>query len=259
MKKTLLFTSMFIFAALSGYAQKSYSDDFQSYSDGYDITLEDVYDINTDKTESATVVVDAADANNLCIEMVGVPDSTGLTFKIKSGDAFSGFTADDNGDYIYKARIYTELAGTAKLNIYGTTGLENIVVGSTDATDWTEVTTTFTVNTTEAVYPTFVVYSWKNQKVYIDDVQIYKDGATAIRDINNADVNVYPNPAANTVFLNGTANVESVEICDITGRKAMNTTLQAGNKIDVSALQQGVYLIKVSTDQGTKVVKFIKK
>ena len=261
MKKTLLFISLFVIASLNSFGQKSYSDDFESYTAGDDLTALDVYSIVTSKTKSATVVDDPVNSgNNKCGMMEGVTDSTGLTFKIASGEAFSGFTNADNGDYVFSVKVMTELGGKTKVKIYGKTDIENVVEGETTDKTWKTVSCTFTVNTQGTINPVFVIYSWKNQKVYFDDIEIKKAGSTAIKPIKEDNsVKVYPNPANNVLYVSGSSEVRNVEVCDLAGRKAIGVNEMAGDKIDVSSLKKGVYLVKVTTDSGTKVMKVIKK
>ena len=260
MKRTLLFTLLLLFVSLGMYGQKTFSDNMESYSDGYDITKENVYNIIPEKTKAATIVIDPANSANKCIVMEGLDDGTnGLTLKIGSGSAFEGFTPEDNGDYIFRAKIKTELAGKIKLTIYGTKGIENLIVAETTAKEWDEISCTFTVNTTEAVYPVFIVYSWKNQKVYIDDVLIQGNGITAIRDIDFNEISIYPNPVTDVLNIKGVSYAKRVDITDLSGRTAISVSELSGNKIDVAGLQRGVYLMKVTTDKGIKVVKLVKK
>jgi hypothetical protein len=261
MKRSLLFVFIaFVAFPVLNAQTVVYSDDFQGYSDGYDITLEDMYSIAANKTKSAIIVKDSDDANNLCVEISGLDDGThGLTFKIGSGAIAEGFTEKDNGNYTFKGRVKSELGGKVKLTIYGTADIENLENGSTLEKTWTEVTTTFTINTQDTIYPTFVVYSYKNQKVYFDDVQLIKEDATSIRKVNNVDVSIYPNPVCNAVIFNGTSDVRSVEINDITGRKAISVNEVSGNRLDVSGLKNGIYIMKVTTDNGVKVLKFLKR
>ncbi|TDE06963.1 T9SS type A sorting domain-containing protein [Flavobacterium sandaracinum] len=70
---------------------------------------------------------------------------------------------------------------------------------------------------------------------------------------------LYPNPVTNTLFLNSlNQKIEKVEIYSITGAlvKSIEKDVDA---IDVSNLNIGSYLVKVSTDQGTSTKRIIKK
>ena len=68
---------------------------------------------------------------------------------------------------------------------------------------------------------------------------------------------VYPNPAANYLTINGVNGLREVSVIDVTGRTVM--TLGATNSIDVSSLAAGVYMVRVATEQGVGMQKFVKE
>ena len=69
--------------------------------------------------------------------------------------------------------------------------------------------------------------------------------------------NIYPNPSKGLVYIN-TLEPVSVEVIDVLGKivfSAKNIS-NAGN-IDISSLQKGVYLVKVSNESGSETKKII--
>jgi hypothetical protein len=71
------------------------------------------------------------------------------------------------------------------------------------------------------------------------------------------EIKLYPQPARGTVYLQSQNNIMQYEIYSIQGQ-----TLQSGNiennSLDISSLPTGLYLIKVSDDQGrSKVLKLV--
>lgn len=83
--------------------------------------------------------------------------------------------------------------------------------------------------------------------------------ALGVDDNMLSQVSVYPNPTSNVLNLQTPANVEinSVGLYDILG-KQVNARLNNGT-INVSALSQGVYLLKVVTSAGTLTKKIVKQ
>ena len=73
---------------------------------------------------------------------------------------------------------------------------------------------------------------------------------------------VYPNPAGTTLNLNihSSANpVKELLILNQTGQVIMRmNALEADSKLDISALNSGLYLIRISTDEGVFSQRFIK-
>ena len=67
-------------------------------------------------------------------------------------------------------------------------------------------------------------------------------------------INLYPNPAQNTLYIESAETVEQVIIYDISGRTLQQTN-NPNTSIDVSNLANGIYLVKVKTAQGETVRK----
>ena len=74
---------------------------------------------------------------------------------------------------------------------------------------------------------------------------------------------IYPNPTNGELRIeSGKLKVNSIEIFDIVGRKQFsifNFQLSTLNSINVSALPQGVYLLKLETEKGIIMRKFVKE
>lgn len=83
-----------------------------------------------------------------------------------------------------------------------------------------------------------------------------------INDIeHNSTLNIYPNPVEDKLFLATEIHIEEIAIYDIYGRhtisqQANETTSQ--QVIDVADLNSGVYFVKIKTDDGNIVKRFIK-
>lgn len=78
---------------------------------------------------------------------------------------------------------------------------------------------------------------------------------TGIRDLNEKDIRVYPNPTTGIIrFQSEHKNLQSVSVFDIAGRLILHKKPNAvsGNEysLDVSQLQSGVYLISFESDNG---------
>lgn len=75
---------------------------------------------------------------------------------------------------------------------------------------------------------------------------------------NNNPLQIYPNPAKSIVNINSTYEIKCVEITDLSG-KLQTSKLNSQNIIDVSSLQKGMYLLRVTTDNGIFVKKISKE
>jgi hypothetical protein len=66
---------------------------------------------------------------------------------------------------------------------------------------------------------------------------------------------VYPNPAASTIQINGMTQGCSIAMYDLTGRKVMETPFT--NELSISHLPNGLYLMNITTAEGSIISKKI--
>ena len=75
-------------------------------------------------------------------------------------------------------------------------------------------------------------------------------------------VNIYPNPVSDKLYIKTEAEIEEVVVYDVYGRVQNlrnSETQKLRNSIDVTDLNSGVYFVKVVTENGEVVKRFIKK
>ena len=77
---------------------------------------------------------------------------------------------------------------------------------------------------------------------------------------NNLGITVYPNPTNSDFRINAFANIEKIEIYDITGNLINTTTVNANNfQTNISSFAKGLYLLKIYTENGNQTEKLIKQ
>lgn len=111
------------------------------------------------------------------------------------------------------------------------------------------------------------VYDWyapgtgsnQNVKKLTENTLLYLAGGDtlfAAQDFNKAsNISIYPNPVSNILNIKTEGNIEA-EIYDMNGRKVLSSL---SKNIDVQKLQTGIYSIKVTSDNTSTSLKFIKK
>lgn len=95
-----------------------------------------------------------------------------------------------------------------------------------------------------------------NNPLFEKPINLLLDLRTNSNIITNK-VKLTPNPTSDILNIKTDLKINKVEIFDISGRK-LNSKLE-GNKIDVTGLQSGTYLINIETKDGITTEKFIKK
>lgn len=90
--------------------------------------------------------------------------------------------------------------------------------------------------------------------ILIDDFVI-TDIETNYPMTDNLDINIYPNPAINTLTIqnNGNTQIESIKIMDLSGKVVKYYNLSKV-QIDISDLDQGVYFVKLNAG-GSELIK----
>ncbi|MEI7677153.1 MAG: T9SS type A sorting domain-containing protein, partial [Bacteroidales bacterium] len=69
---------------------------------------------------------------------------------------------------------------------------------------------------------------------------------------------VFPNPTKSSLSFYSSVPIQSIEICDLSGKRVMKTHKTVEKSIDVSQLKNGMYFLKFSVNNGVIVKKIIK-
>lgn len=90
----------------------------------------------------------------------------------------------------------------------------------------------------------------------IDNIRVGVAGTEGIDDVNGIAISIYPNPTSGMLTVEG-EGIRQVELIDINGR-IMLQRANASN-IDISNMESGVYMLRVTTDAGVRTEKIVKK
>ncbi len=83
---------------------------------------------------------------------------------------------------------------------------------------------------------------------------------TAINEIKNITVNLYPNPTHNVINIKSDIVINSIHLCDISGKSIK--TIKSNNdfvSINIADLAKGIYLLQVSTESGERTYRLEKE
>jgi len=87
---------------------------------------------------------------------------------------------------------------------------------------------------------------------------------SAITPVNSKDelINVYPNPCSNKLRISGFQTIKNVSIYDVLGKEIIQfRNLSSNEEINTSALNKGVYFVKIFDDSGSRpyIQKIVKQ
>lgn len=123
---------------------------------------------------------------------------------------------------------------------------------STD--EWTLKTVNLSAYAGQTIYIAFRHHNVTDMfYIDIDDISVAQGTGLEEHDMNIA---VYPNPAMNNINVVG-EGIQLVEIMDINGRTLM--TFNEGGQLSIASLANGMYLVRVVTENGVQMNKIVKK
>jgi hypothetical protein len=71
-------------------------------------------------------------------------------------------------------------------------------------------------------------------------------------------ITAYPSPAGSELFIKTNAVINKVEVYSLTGKLLLQRDSYA-DRLSVSGLSSGIYLLRVYSDSGVNVSRFVKK
>lgn len=79
-------------------------------------------------------------------------------------------------------------------------------------------------------------------------------------DIHSTDLNIYPNPVSEMLFIQTNEKVNSLEVLSLTGQQFIYTETMIDGNLNLSSLASGVYMVRVNFNNGqTQSLKLVKQ
>ncbi len=156
--------------------------------------------------------------------------------------------------------LNTEIADEVGINANG--GADSSVDGfMTISDDFNSDSSVFTNNSvTFTASNTFVVVYIRSLNSVDGDTEVFYDNfslteeALSVNDFSSSSFKVYPNPANDIISIaSNNSVIDSIEIFDILGKKVFSNN-EATDKINVSNLRSGVYIMNINAE-GRKFAK----
>ncbi|MCW9038811.1 T9SS type A sorting domain-containing protein [Altibacter sp.] len=160
-----------------------------------------------------------------------------------------------------RLRIYVkDLTNSTEIDILDSTGSDLDDFVPTDSgtgnyiVAWQTGTASLLPNTTVQL----VIEARMNasgEAFFFDNIQI--SGLLGTADAQESQFSMYPNPASNFVNIaSKIAGAKQVSIFDVLGKQVINTTL-TNDRLDISALDSGVYIVKIKQGNASTTKKLV--
>lgn len=106
----------------------------------------------------------------------------------------------------------------------------------------------------------FEVRSYSNSLTYFDDLSFFKNATASLKNNEIEGFATYPNPITNNKFTISSYNLgtKQVSIFSVIGKKVFSTSFTGLKKnLDVSVLNSGTYILKVTEGEKTATKKLV--
>ena len=96
---------------------------------------------------------------------------------------------------------------------------------------------------------------YRLKMIDVDGKFDYSNVLLLVNNCSNAEISVYPNPAVNNVTVSGAGEKNWISLYDAAGKLLLQqqATGSGRDKVNVSAFAKGIYIIRVTTDDGTVI------
>ncbi|WP_417368945.1 T9SS type A sorting domain-containing protein [Flavobacterium beibuense] len=201
------------------------------------------------------------------------------------GFTFSNTSATAAADaWLYSRSVTVDAGETVNFGFFtgyvasaaGQTANFDLTVGTTSEDQ--EIIQSFAVNsTTTATYAgrtaswtateagTYV-FAFHNNSAAVGTGSIILDNFIATTELSTEDflanqLSIYPNPATDVINVANAQNINDINIVDLNGRIVKSAKFNGASEaqVNISDLSAGMYLMNVSSDQGTTTKKIVKK
>jgi len=106
----------------------------------------------------------------------------------------------------------------------------------------------------------YFIQVWSNSSEQGTFTLRLSDDGLSNSDFDNANFSYYPNPVKNTLNLSYNQEISNVKIFNLLGQRVSASTINANQgQVDMSNLSNGVYLVKVTSNNQEKTIRVIKE
>ena len=190
----------------------------------------------------------------LITNAINFPGNSEITMTFDFQASYT-YIHNDDVEEQYNLLIY---ASTDNGNTFSTTPLYDMRNDQGEFSSWETIQATVDLSSLAGqnnVKLMFRYYGTYGGELWIDNINIFT--GTGIAEIENNDVKVFPNPANNYINVNANSNISNVEVYTIAGQKVGDFTVNGTQSvINTANLSNGMYLMRINTENGTINKKF---
>ena len=107
------------------------------------------------------------------------------------------------------------------------------------------------------------IFQWKfdgNGTVYFDNIYFSTEAILGINDVAINGYKVFPNPANNQLTIMADESIENIQVYNLLGQQLINkNSVNNRATINISKLNQGIYVVRTTVDGAIGTKRFIKQ
>jgi len=186
--------------------------------------------------------------------------ATNTTYWVQAYNLPTGCTSERVAVAVAVGQPLSAPTANATQNLSSGTTLADLIVTHTGILTWyadESLTTELPATTTAINGTTYYVTQSANGCVSAATAILID---TSLNTVNTTtdQFAYYPNPVKDLLHFKGNDSVKSVQVYDLLGKLILNQHSNSIVNVDLSAFQQGTYILKATTEKGTYTSKIIK-
>lgn len=187
--------------------------------------------------------------------------------------------ASENGEFGYGQIIYAQQSNlhsakhftttSAAIVDFNTTSDANYILRQGTKTGYTENDWIVSANGSSSSVPNWI-FSTSSEKVYPDAFLGWEGIKDVYGDLNptaetlstdvfaRSTVGLYPNPSSDFINISTDVEITSVEVFNMLGKRVSSLSELTNNRLDVSSLSKGIYILRLSSGNSSIAKKIVK-
>jgi hypothetical protein len=119
--------------------------------------------------------------------------------------------------------------------------------------NFTKIKNIFLIKTTPGV----AISNASTYLFYIDDVYLSSETSLSVKNFETTQISLYPNPATSEITIISKNKIDSVIVYNLNGQKVLES--DSTEKLNISTLKSGVYIVSTIIDGASVTSKLIKE
>lgn len=227
---------------------------------GLPFTFNNANELFTGDNCATSLTIDPNDAANTVMQVVG----GGSDYDNAQKDLLPVNLSDDASNTIFfRIKPVNGTGSGSHLLKFenGTGGPAQVEMPfTTTGTDWQNIAVNYGAGlgsfTKMVIFTDFV--STSIDTYLIDDISV--GAALATKSFSATNLKMYPNPATNNLTIDGINSIENVAVYNTIGQQVINLNPKSNSvTLNVSGLQNGLYIVKSTVEGKVASSKFVKK